>query len=264
MPSLLGLNKALFSQIDHRRADVVLYELHEKDDSLVGNPLAFQYFPETLSDSKAVNYQQKEIPGGSLPLYQWVSSGERLITFTAIFTSDMDVIDVPQSRQGATSRDNIDIRAALLWLRRHMLPRYSSESSNTTNPVAHRQTAATRSRTFAPRKLRLYIPNSGLGLAGGGRSAADISDDAVTVLLTQCEINYQGWFPSGLPQSVEVQLSFAETPQIGGRVFFPSVTNEIDRLVHTGGDAEHGEEGEVASSIFSYQIQPRFKRGKKG
>lgn len=255
MPTLLGLNKALFTQIDERRADVVLYELHEKDDSIVGSPLAFQYFPDTLTDSKAVNYQQKEIPGASLPLYQWVASGERLISFTATFTSDVDIIDMPDAREGQFARRNPDIRAAVLWLRRHVVPRYTSVRSSAVDG-----TPVTRSRTWAPRKLRLYIPNSGIGLGGGGRSAADVSDDAITSVMTQCEVTYNGFFPSGLPQNVDIQLSFAQVPQYAGYVFFPGASDEVDTLVREGGAGETGPEGQVATSIFAYNIKPRFQR----
>ena len=255
MPSLLGLNKALFSQIDERRADVALYELHEKDDAIVGSPLAFQYFPETLTDSKAINFQQKEIPGASLPLYQWVSSGERLISFTATFTADVDVIDVPDAREGQFARRNLDIRSAILWLRRFLMPRYLSVRA-----TAGDGSPVTRSRTYPPRKARLYIPNSGIGLAGGGRSSADVSDDAITCVMTQCEVTYNGFFPSGLPQMVEVSLSFAQVPQLGGYVFFPGASEDVDNLVREGGTSETGSEGTTATSIFSYNVKPRFLR----
>jgi hypothetical protein len=83
-----------------RREYLYLTELDENDapsaqsvegDGGAGDPRRrLQYFPETLTDSKAVNYQVKDIPGGSLPLYQWVSSGAREISFTAVWTTDVD------------------------------------------------------------------------------------------------------------------------------------------------------------------------------
>lgn len=247
MPSLIGLNQSIFAQTDQRRADVVLYELHERTDDIDGRaPLAFQYFPESLQDTKAVNYQQKEIPGASLPLYQWISSGERLISFTANFTADVDVTKQEQARSGPNARRNPDIRSALLWLRRFLLPRYTSESGPSTSA-----TPTTYARTYAPRKVRLYIPNSGIGLSGGGQSSADISEDAIYCLITQCEITYESFFASGLPQSVEVQLSFAEVAQLRGRVFFPSASAATDNLVYEGRPAGS------TDSIFSYNIQPR-------
>lgn len=252
-PALLGLTQGLFQQVSERRADVCLFELHEKDDSIEGSPLAFQYFPESMTDSKAVNYQQKEIPGGSLPLYQWVSSGERLLSFTAMFTTDMNVIEAPEAIQQGVygDRRSLDVRAAILWLRRFQMPRYTATGSGPITSTLQNANATPQHRTFAPRKLRLFIPNSGIGLAGGGRSAADISDDAVNCVMTQCEVTYQSWFPNGLPQIAEVQLSFAEVPQVGGRVYFPGASQEIDTLVREGGN------GEDATEFFAYGIKPR-------
>ncbi len=244
MATLLGLSQGLFSQVSERRADVCLFELHERDDAIVGNPLAFQYFPETMQDSKNVNYQQKEIPGASLPLYQWVASGERLISFTAMFTSDMNVIEAPESLTagGGGERRSLDVRTAILWLRRFQMPRYTTTTGGVAGP---------QHRTYAPRKVRLFIPNSGIGLAGGGRSAADISDDAINCVMTQCEVTYQAWFPNGLPSIAEVQLAFAEVPQIGGRVYFPGADLAVDDLVSEGGKGEH------ASDFYAYGIKPR-------
>lgn len=245
MPTLLGLSKGLFSQVSERRADVYLYELHERDDSIVGSPLAFQYFPETMSDTKNVNYQQKEIPGASLPLYQWVASGERLLSFTAMFTSDMNPLEAPEALTPGTGhgeRRTVDIRTAILWLRRFQMPRYTTTSAGGSAPA--------QNRTYAPRKARLYIPNSGIGLAGGGRSTASTSDSAINCVMTQCEVTYQSWFPNGVPQIAEVQLSFAEVPQIGGRVYFPGVDESVDQLVTEGGTSE-------TTVFFAYGIKPR-------
>lgn len=246
MPGLIGLNEALFTQVDDRRADVMLYSLDEKDDSIGKAPLAFQYFPESMTDTKAINYQQKEIPGGSLPLYQWIASGERLISFTAQFTSDVNIIDQPEIMQGPDKRRNVDVRSALLWLRRHLVPHYGRAASTPGDQVVFSD------RTYAPAKIRLHIPNSGIGLLGGGRSDASVSKDAITCLMTQCEITYQAWFPNGLPQIAEVQLAFAETPQINGRIYFPGRTAEIDDIVE-GNDTLSADN----DHFFSYNIQPR-------
>ena len=190
--------------------------------------VAFQYFPESISDGKNINYQQKDIPGGSLPLYQWVSSGERLITFTAVFTCDVDyaaakasidptdpssvAIDVAttalQGRLKASGqiRRNPDIRGAIAWLRRYMLPTYDGTFQA---PI-----------TRAPNKLRLYLPNSGIGVLGGS-DAAGGSIDSICCVMTQCEANYEAYFPSGLLRVATVSLAFAQIPQFRGGVFFP-------------------------------------------
>ena len=52
--------------------------------------IAFQYWPETITDSRAVEWNPRAIPGGSHPIYQWTHSGERRLAFTAVFTTDFE------------------------------------------------------------------------------------------------------------------------------------------------------------------------------
>jgi hypothetical protein len=225
--------------------------------------LAFQYFPDTINDSKAVNYQQKEIAGGSLPLYQWIAGGERLITFTAIFTSDVDLVTaeaptgliakaVGTAGQGirerlqsaGESRRNVDIRSAIVWLRRYMFPTYVKDESNGTKvgvPL-----------TYAPSKLMLVMPGSGIGLAGG-ESAATTSMDAVLCVMTQCDVTYEKFFPSGLPRIASVSLGFAQIPQLGGHISFPHRGAVMDAGIVYG--------GEGPNSFFGYNLLPRTKNG---
>lgn len=182
-----------------------------------------QYFPETLTDSKSVNWQTKEIPGGSLPLYQWTSSGERSISFTAQFSADVDLLaKQPGNLSGVVGagalltvneriknagqlRYNVDIRSAVAWLRSHLLPTYNSKG-----------------QAVAPSKLMLYIPYSGIGIAGGSSPVTVLNKDAIVCAMTQCEVSYEKFFPSGLPRIVSVSLGFAQLPQYRGLVNFPS------------------------------------------
>src|SRR3990172_6961093 len=78
-----------------------------------------QYFPESLSDSRAVNYETKEIPGGSHPLYQWVAGGERQLSFTAVFTQEIRLTKVSPLTGFFLSpeKHSADIKSAIAWLR---------------------------------------------------------------------------------------------------------------------------------------------------
>lgn len=241
------LAAALSNPTEVRPSEVILIPLGDDgspDLQTFGTPLRFQYFPESLSDSKAINYQQKEVPGGSLPIYQWVSSGERSVSFTAFFTSDTDLVADPQlaaSLQESTlgMRDrNVDIRSAVAWLRSFMLPRYVNGSTGGGGGSSTQGTAPTGATgvgsgnvsagvtylTLPPRRLRLYIPNSGIGIAGGMMSAQEqqSNPDSVTCVMTQCEVEWSAYFPSGCPRIATVQLAFAQVAQLGQRVVFPS------------------------------------------
>lgn len=216
-----------------KKTNAVIIELDDEGSPVLGEtvasalsalntgrlfPLRFQYFPESLSDTKQVNYQAKEIPGASLPVYQWISSGERSISFTAVFSSDTDLIDRQgnnkneligrQSASGIGHR-NVDARSAVAWLRRLMLPEYIAGGADNGAPLAK-----------APPKLYLNLKNSGIGIAGGTNGAFS-QPDAVLCILSQCDVNWEVFFPSGFPRLVSCSLTFLEVAQNAGRVSFP-------------------------------------------
>lgn len=248
MAGLGSLARGLKSVVNTRRSYLYLTELDSSDGVAVVNGVPsfrrLQYFPETLQDSKAVSYQSKDVPGGSLPLYQWVSSGERTISFTTVFSTDVDHAIGDQSTGARTrvermkartdaagvSDKNVFIPAAVAWLRRFMLPRYG-ETSEVGVPL-----------TEAPHKILLGVPGSYIGWNGGAGTFG--SAHAVLCLMTQCEVTYESLFPSGNPRLVTVQLAFAQIAQSGGRVRFPGVTagfdEQVANLYALGGHTETG------------------------
>lgn len=207
-------------------ASCTLTQLDETDLEDSSTTRAFQYFPETLQDSKSSNWSQKEIPGASLPLYQWISSGERSLSFTAMFTNDVDprLVTDEQLQQAGLLRRNVDIISAMAWLRAMILPRYGTgpqERSEAGTPLV-----------FAPRKLLLAIPFSGLGVIGGDTTNGD---DAVLVICTQCDYSIEAWWPSGSPRVVSASLNFSQIAQREGRVTFPSNSTTFQKRVLEGG-----------------------------
>jgi len=224
MPVLASLSAAFNATLAETKSEVILFELHERDDAIIPEShFRFQYFPESITDSKVVEYQQKAVPGGSLPLYQWVSSGERVISFSAWFSADMDLTQddalYERLRQTGQAHRNAYIPAALLWLRRFVLPRYGELA-----PVGVPM-------TFAPRKCRLFIPYSGIGLVGGCGGTNEVTAASIICVMTQCDITYEAFFPSGAPRAASVQLAFAQVPQSGGMVAFPAATDALDEIV---------------------------------
>ena len=55
-----------------------------------GGSQAFQYYPEQISDSKSPEWVRKNIPGGSHPIVNFISGGERVLSFAAVFTNDQN------------------------------------------------------------------------------------------------------------------------------------------------------------------------------
>jgi len=194
-----------------------------------GNAIAFQYWPETIQDSRASEWSPKKIAGGSHPIYQWSSGGERRLSFTAMFSTDtapeehylapgdrgaipagaiLEAGDMggsgdpyetqsnnPLSGIEKGSRD-LDLRAVVSWLRWYTYPYYTDGNDW---------------KAYEPPKSLLVMPNMGLGYAGY---------DHVTTVMTQCDVTYEACFESGFPRLIEVALEFAEVVQKGSRVQF--------------------------------------------
>lgn len=234
MPSIASLASQLGQFSNEKTSPVAIQELDEGDKFVKGGLLKFQYYPESISDSKGVNWAPKDIPGGSLPVYQWVSSGERTLSFVAVFTTDVDF-----SREGnhdATSAQEVydrlknsgelgrnqDIRTAIMWLRRFMMPRYGSE------------TGAGTALTTAPRKLQLHMPGTGIGWAGGANNTAHSGQHFITAIMTSCEVEWMQLFPSGFPRIATVSLAFAQVAQFNGQIQFPAPDQAFDDKVYKG------------------------------
>ena len=192
-----------------------------------GNAIAFQYWPETIQDSRGSEWSPRNIPGGSHPIYQWTHGGERRISFTAMFTTDTAIDDAtfeaiaiaqgiaaraltqfpdlndPYEKQAANplsglekgSRD-LDLRAAIGWLRWYTYPYYDEESGW---------------KAYEPAKCLLVMPNMGIGYTG---------EDSILTVMTQCDVTYEACFETGFPRLIEVALEFAEVVQSGARVQF--------------------------------------------
>ena len=163
----------------------------------------FQYWPETLDDTYNVEYAQKQIPGASHPLLQWIGGSGRQITFTAQFTAELDTgeargglrnaatLHQPLANLMPSDRYTVDIRAALNRLRSYMMADYGTQA-NGLNSLAS-----------PPKKLWLVLEGT---LLGG-------TDDAILVVLRSAPITYESWFPNGHPRIVQVSLTFDQIVQ---------------------------------------------------
>lgn len=214
----------------------------------VNTAIALQYWPESLQDSRSVEWNPRSIPGGSHPIYQWTHGGERRLSFTAVFTTDTvpdDTVilateilnaaaelnpfggewkspyetqaDVPLSGIQLGKRD-LDLRVVVSWLRWFTYPAYG-----TGNDI----------RAYEPAKCILVMPNTGLGYNG---------TDYVITVMTQCDVTYEAWFPNGFPRIIEVSLEFAEVVQQQQRVQFHDRQNmtpasAIGNFLRTSGTA---------------------------
>jgi hypothetical protein len=206
--------------------------------------IAFQYWPESLNDSRGSEWNPRSIPGGSHPIYQWTQGGERRLSFTAIFTRDHEpppreeaggLAGIASTVTGALESAaqavglggpvvdkirNVPIESAVRWLRYFTYPYYDDDDL----------------RVFEPPKVLLVLPGSKLNING---------DDEITCVMTTCDITYEAWFPGGAPRIVEVSLEFAEVVQGMGKVAFHNRKN----FLKDDFESEAGRENSLASVL---------------
>jgi hypothetical protein len=174
------------------------------------DPRAFQYWPESISESQNVEYAQSSVPGGTLPLYQWVSLGPRAVSFTVYFSRDEDG-GINTAGGGALSpvaaasgggkvgqdKHNVDINGAIAWLRSLYYPAYADN------------------RVYPPQILVLYMPNVFLGGTASTKQQEG-SIGFIDCILTNITVDYKAFFPSGRPRIATADLTFNEVAQIPG------------------------------------------------
>jgi hypothetical protein len=179
------------------------------------NERAFQYWPESLSDSRGdIGWQEKEIPGGSHSLVQWTRCGSRRLSFTVMFSRDINKESISDEEITSGSVENVDISAAIAWLRWYTYPEYEEGSP----------------RVIAPPMILLVFPNSGLGGARASYKSEKIGKseegmyakgiNEINCVMTGCDVTYNAWFEDGTPRIAEAGLEFLEVVQGGGRVKF--------------------------------------------
>jgi hypothetical protein len=219
------------------------------DDFDTKKSRSFQYFPETINDTKGSIYAEKNIPGGSHPLYQWTGGSTRAISFSAIFSDeDNDDMDAGLSfgakeigglaagavgmlLGGKKPKHTVDVAAAINWLRGFVYPIYKSAGGGGIGRVS------------APPKAYLMLPGSGISSGVKGFT----TEDSVPVIMTQCDVTYEGFFRNGKARFVTVQLSFNEIIQLG------------DTWGFVGRDSIWGKTGKV---FEKYSLNPKDGRQK--
>ncbi len=177
------LSKASMMGIDPETGDEVLPEL------------AFQWLPESLSDTIETGWESKQVPGMSSALMQWSSNGGRTISFELLmFRTMLPIADQPGVlvfRANPDSEENspynANIEFMLSWLRSFCYPTFESGGEFR--------------RVKAPPIAILNIPNLSLNEDGS---------DIIFAVMTECGITYERLFNSGKSRVVKVNISMKQ------------------------------------------------------
>lgn len=217
-----GLIASLISKKSSAEELAQVYIVAFKKDGAEDNDIgvwAFQYWPESVQITQDANYATKDIIGGSHPLRQFLSLGDRIMSFQAEFSRDLqgeisDPSFVEEPGKIARGRFNVDIAAAHTWLESLKLPKYGPATS--------------LGEYEPPPLLWVVFPNSRFGMARG-------FDDPFQSLMVSCTINVDSWFPDGTIRHSRVDLAFAEVVQTAAGIKFFGRNHAIFEIGKAGG-----------------------------
>lgn len=188
---------------------------------------SLQWWPESISDSIAVGWNEKNIPGASHSVMQWGANGGRTIAFTVKLTRNMRYLEdfqslspfgggVPLSAKlinpdlPRNVAFNVDVRQMVKYLRAYCYPDYDGEAGQAVPPVI----------------CIVNVP---------GMSLNEDGSDHIFSVMTGCDVNYTKAFPDGKPRAAEVSLVFKQVVQSADGVRYKSRKQILDGLTQAAG-----------------------------
>lgn len=161
MSLISSLSSVLGTKEDNRVGAMSLYELDSAGTIITDTFRSFQYFPETINDSRSVNWIEKNVVGGSHPIYQWTYGSARTIEFEVVFTNEVAPPPASSAPSNASTLEgagtfvsslaknpvgtilsvatnsssypnySVDIPSAIAWLRAKTYPSYRQPTKST-------------------------------------------------------------------------------------------------------------------------------------
>ena len=172
---------------------------------------AFQWWPESFSDSIEVGWEPKQVPGSSHAIMQWNSNGGRTFSFETLLYRNMAPIALQQQQASLTQLAsaalfpnpsdpenapyNVNIESMISWFRAFCYPTYVSGQGFGSTTIT---------RAVAPPIAILNLPNMALNEDGS---------DIVYCVMTGCDVTYEKLFANGQPRVAKVSLTLKQVVQ---------------------------------------------------
>jgi hypothetical protein len=207
-----SVSSALGTKQDNRVSAVSLLEIAADGSLDTDSMQSFQYFPETITDSRSVNWIEKNVVGGSHPIYQWTYGSARTIGFEAVFTNEIapTPFNLPPNSSVASSIESlgtvagsvaknplgttlalakgsnpsyysVNIPAAIAWLRALTYPLYGPPQSVST--ANKRSAPRGQGTTASVTGLSGSRPSGGPTVGNSSKNAGNIIANAPPKLL---------------------------------------------------------------------------------
>lgn len=177
---------------------------------------AFQFWPESMTDSIEIGWNELQVPGLSHGIMQWSFNGGRTISFEVVIgrylkhEEDAGFLElIPDANDTENKPYNADVREAIKYLRSFCYPQYSLSDVLEEPPPA----------------CLLHAP--GMNLNEDGR-------DTIWTVMTGCEVTYNRCFPSGRPRLATVSITLKQIIQSPRAVSAKGRGNAIDPAIIAG------------------------------
>jgi hypothetical protein len=142
-------------------------------------PLFFQFFPETISDDRQVDFNEQSLPFLTNPIPTFVSASPRTVGFTLQFAQELWIPTGTANRTTMRwTKHNFDVGIAVQAVRSLAYPIIG----------------------FIPQPLLLTLPGTRIGIDG----------DSIFCLLKGYSTQYEAFFPDGQPRLASMSLTFQE------------------------------------------------------
>jgi len=208
------LVRKIRTNIEGKRWQGIYGPLKEKDTI----PLVFPFFPSSISEGKEVNWQAISPPGSNIPVYVWISSGERSVSFSVWLAQEQkkdsvtgSILNALSAMSGAAVRSfdsdyNRDITMIVRWLRECREPEYNDDGLAIAPPVL----TLGFMKTDEDDVYKIGFLDFGTvqeGILGPG---GVMKKGPMKCIMTTFGVEWVSFFPDGTPRLAQVSLGFAE------------------------------------------------------
>jgi hypothetical protein len=204
-----------------KAGDITIEAQDKKGLSGVPSYVTLQFWPDSITDSKTMNYANIELPGQSNPLYHFVGGGPRNISFsTYMYRERIEEVSNSETVAGKNPQGaqySKDIGAYVSNLRAYMSPRHNTSAGIMMPP--------TRLKVFFGGSKKTEM-STGLRLQG-----INGDNNVLDCIMTAMNVNYIKFFPNGVPRIATLDFTFEQIIQVGTEARYqdPSTFDTTER-----------------------------------
>lgn len=225
----------------------------------------FKILPDNISDNRGVNFASKAVVGGSHPIYQWVTSGERTVSFKILLSHENKIIFARSKLERAGNALKNPLFAALSQLNKGQYENDQGimESLEWLRALTY-PVKKPKGLIGGPPVLKLYLMTKAptqttVGVTGSPPMSAKFVMN-LSVILNSVNVNFEALFADGTPRLATVDLQFSEVVQSTNN--WVVTADQTQRLFGRGEDKAL--ERRVAGAVDNPVSVPEIKKPSKG